>query len=85
MSGLAPARLVRSRNLRDATGEPYCVVVDFVKGESDPYAVKSVYVFEDGSEIVQDTEHCREVEAACFVLGSRVMRAVKRMAERRAA
>jgi hypothetical protein len=47
--------------------------------------VKAVYRFEDGSEIVQDTEHCSNLDTACFVLGSRVMRAVKQMAQRRAA
>jgi hypothetical protein len=85
VTALAASRLVRSRNLRDQAGEQYCVVVDFSPNESDLYAVKSIYVFEDGSEIVMDVEHAHELETACFVLGSRVLRAVKRMAERRAA
>lgn len=80
MSSLAPHRMVKSRMLRDADDRRFYVVIDLTPEEAGDYRIATVY--DDDVAVVKDVEHCDSLESACFVLGSRVKRALDGMLRR---
>ena len=75
MRALAPPRLVKSRYLRAADGSQFAIVVDYTPRESAAFRVATVWL--ERPDIVEDVEHCAELDSACFVLGARVRRALR--------
>jgi hypothetical protein len=81
MTLIAPQRVVASRYLRGQNDNQYRIVIDF-DGDRKDFVVSDEHA--EGNVYMQ-SERVDDLEQACYILGSRVKRALLLMAERRRA